>query len=115
MKQLLSKTELAISRLQADEETRAGLSKRARRYFRECGCSMGAVFLLAALGTSLLQWRYFVKTSMPSIWNVLFIIMGAIFGKLLGIAIGRLRLFILFKQLHAYQIPGSPDLQTTDR
>src|SRR4030095_7346696 len=95
----LDKTYFAISNLDVEEDIKAGYRERAEKYFKECGCSMGALFVIAALAFSIFHWLFFSTTFLPSLTSILLVFSAAIFGKLLGIGIGRIKLFVLFKKL----------------
>jgi len=96
---LVDKTYLAISRLEIDQQTKAVYRKRAEKYFNDCGCSLGAFFLVAALAFLVFHWLYFGEPFLSSFTSTLLVFPAAILGKLLGIGIGRIRLFVLFKKL----------------
>lgn len=107
----LNKTYFEISQLEVDEEIKAGYRQKAKKYFNECGCSLGAFFLISALAFSIFHWLFFSKLFLPALTNILFIFSAAIFGKLLGIGIGRIKLFVLFKKLSIANTSRSPHLQ----
>jgi hypothetical protein len=107
----LDKAYFAISKLEIDEETKAGYKQKAKKYFNECGCSLSAFFFIAALAFSICYWLFFSKSFLPSWASILFIFSAAILGKLIGIGIGRIKLFVLVKKLSTADCSHSPHLK----
>lgn len=99
MAHLLDKTMLIISQLYADEDAKKNYKDKAKRLFNECGCSMGAIFLAAAILGSigyLLFLRFNIRTVISC---SVIVFLTAITGKLIGISFARVRLFFLYKGL----------------
>lgn len=80
------------------------LVEKIRKYRTECGCSMGAKFLVAAIVAVVLYLVIFNHGQRNLIWNgvfcLSFIFISAGLGKLTGIGIARLRLGILLRSAY---------------
>ena len=96
---LLARTDLLISRLRVDEETKVRHRERAEKYFSECGCTLGALFLIGSVIFLIFDRFVFSSSYFSLLTGFLFAVSAALIGKLLGIGIGRLRLFVLFRKL----------------
>lgn len=85
---------------------------RAKQYRGECGCSLGAKFLIASLGIFGIYFFVFGDIDLISmLWEILlgllFIFVATLVGKFMGIGIARIRLALLYRSLLAkYPIPG---------
>lgn len=99
MKALLDRTHLAISRLQINEAESDTLRKKAGNYFNECGCAMGSFFLIVAIAGLVFYVVVVAESILPPIWSIGFLFFAAITGKLLGIATGKISLFLLYRKL----------------
>lgn len=99
MKALLDRTHLAISRLPIDEAEREALRQKADNYFTECGCSMGSFFLIASIAGLIFYVVFFAESILPPIWSIGLLFLAAIAGKLLGMAAGKISLFVLYRRL----------------
>jgi hypothetical protein len=104
---ILDKTYFAISELDVDEEIKATYRQTAEKYFNECGCSLGSFFLVVTLGFSIFQWLF-----VGGLATFLLVIPATIFGKFLGIGVGRIKLFVLFKKLSTDNSVRSPNLSS---
>jgi VIT1/CCC1 family predicted Fe2+/Mn2+ transporter len=84
---------------------------RAKRYSNECGCSMGGAFLAAALVGVLM---YDIWNSLPSGLHLViaiveqsaFLLMAGALGKLAGIGLARIRLWLMYRDLAARYLVG---------
>ena len=99
MKALLDRTYLAISRLQIDEAERDALRQKAGNYFNECGCAMGSFFLIVAIAGLILYVVVVAESILPPLWSIGLLFFAAITGKLIGMATGKIRLFLLYRRL----------------
>lgn len=76
---------------------------RIRSLSRECGCSLGARFMVAALVLYPAAWLWTLR-SFLAIWQALLVAAAVVFsamglGKLLGVLFARLRLRRVARQL----------------
>ena len=99
MKDLLDRTHLAISRLQINEAESDALRQKAGNYFNECGCAMGSFFLIVAIVGLVLYVVVVAESIFPPIWSIGLLFFAAITGKLLGMATGKISLFLLYRKL----------------
>lgn len=95
----LSKTNLAISRMPIDEAGREALRQKAGRYSNECGCSMGSLFLIAAIVGLLVDSVFLGGIIASPVWGTGLLFLAAITGKLVGMTAGRIRLSLLHRSL----------------
>jgi hypothetical protein len=77
---------------------------RAARYSRDCGCQMGAAFLVVSLIVAIAWVAFAPAASYGALLTqvfmaLLFVFVASIAGKLLGIAIARIRLALLCRYL----------------
>jgi len=77
---------------------------RVMKYRYERGCSLGAKFLLAAIGIFLIYFFHSHDFGLANLLKeiplgLLFIFTSSIIGKLIGIGIARLRLALLYRYL----------------
>jgi|SRR5882762_2662021 len=112
MKKTRFKIENLLNSLPNDREEILPYIDRVKKYSHECGCSLGAKFLVASIGIFLI---YFFHANDFAIANllkqiflgILFIFTSSIAGKLIGIGIARIRLALLCKYLIGkYHLPG---------
>jgi hypothetical protein len=104
----MNKAALAIDQLfHSSPEAREWLGpymKRIETYSHECGCSMGASFLVAALGLVLVHCflaKDSCRTNMftDALRGIVFVFFASVAGKLLGILLARVRLALLYRYL----------------
>lgn len=95
----LDRTFLVISRLQADEEKKELYKEKANKYFNECGCSLGGIFLVAAFFGCGLYLVFFHHNMISLLKSIGVIFFTSILGKLSGIISARIKLYILLKRL----------------
>lgn len=85
---------------------------RVKKYSSECGCSLGATFLMASIGVFIIYLFLSNGFGVANLLNqlllgIFFIFTSSIVGKLIGIGMARIRLALLYKYLIArYQIQG---------
>jgi hypothetical protein len=112
MKKITFKIENMLNSFPNDREEILQYVDRAKKYSSECGCSLGAKFLIASIGIFIF---YFFHSNDFGIANllkeillgILFIFTSSIVGKLTGIGIARMRLALLSKYLISkYHISG---------
>ena len=101
----LVKTNLVISRLRIDEAEREALRQEAENLFHECGCSMSSLFLIAAIAGLILHSVFFSENIVPPLWSIGLLFLAAIVGKLVGMAAGKIRLFLLHRRLSMTEAP----------
>lgn len=86
---------------------------RAKTYRDACGCAMGGVFFLLALGSSITYAVLHHQLStenglMKGIFLIAASCGAALLGKIVGIGVARLRLFLLERELlRRYPMMGS--------
>lgn len=87
-------------------------STRIKKLSTECGCSLGAWFMLAAFGFLSVHTVFFYTPQFPGIVldlavGLLIVFAAGILGKATGIGLAKWRLAALIKKLHAnYPILG---------
>ena len=87
--------------------------ERAEAYRKDCGCSMGAAFLVGALGLLILDGVLFAGFTRGSVLAVALrgaaLVFGAsVIGKLTGLGIARFRLARLDRHLRTeYHVEGA--------
>lgn len=96
---------MLLHSLPEGSEEKVRLVTKIRKYRNECGCSMGARFLVAATLATILYWVVLNEGGQVNIlWrglaSLLFIFLSAVIGKLTGLSIARFRLCILLKSAH---------------
>lgn len=96
---------MLLHSLPEGSEEKVHLVTKIRKYRNECGCSMGARFLVAATFATILYWAVLSNGVRVNIlWSVLasllFIFLSAVIGKLTGLSIARFRLGMLLKSAH---------------
>jgi len=85
---------------------------RLKKYKDECGCSMGAKFLIASMGIFIIYFFHshhfgIVDLLQQILLGIFSIFTSSIVGKIIGIGIARIRLALLYKHLFAkYPISG---------
>ena len=99
MNNILDKTYHLIAQLQVEEKEKENYRSIAIKYFKECGCTMGGLYLIIGLLISILYCLYSDPNFLFSLKGVLFIFLFAVFGKLFGIGIAQIKLFFLFKSI----------------
>ncbi len=86
--------------------------RQARAYKSECGCTMGGVFLMGALVLLLIDILFLHQLSSggwlaTALYGTAFAFGASIVGKGTGIAIARIRLTLLYRDLRLrYRIEG---------
>jgi nitrate reductase gamma subunit len=89
-----------LAHLRVDDPERAALQSRAAAYSRDCGCAMGAAFVVGAL---LLSLSYFTLVAAPSfrtvIVGVVFVLAAALSGKAVGLLLAALKLALLRRSI----------------
>jgi hypothetical protein len=112
MKKTTFKIENLLNSFPNDREEIFLYMDKVKKYSSECGCSMGAKFLMVSIGIFLI---YFFRSNDFGVANllkefllgILFIFTSSIIGKLIGIGIARLRLVLLSKYLiRKYRVLG---------
>jgi len=85
-----------LARFSTDDPVRAAIQARANAYSRDCGCKMGALFLVGAL---LLVVVYFLGVGAvsfrTSVAGIVFIFVAAVSGKAAGLGLASLKLALL--------------------
>jgi hypothetical protein len=83
---------------------------RAKAFRNDCGCAMGGVFAVCSLGALGLYGFFFHRSGHLTTYVVVgaAIVLGAsVVGKLSGIAIARMRLVLLYRELRMkYPVEG---------
>ncbi len=101
---LADKLQAFLASLPEDSKDKTYYRDKIKAYSNECGCSMGASFLLGSVGVLAaylclaMNWHDFHLTKVLLL-GLTFIIGSSICGKLIGIAIARVRLFMLFRSI----------------
>ena len=80
------------------------LLDRAARYRRDCGCPVGAAFLVASLAVAVAFVARAPAGGIGALLTqvvvaLLFVFVAGVVGKLLGIAVARIRLALLCRSL----------------
>jgi hypothetical protein len=99
-KRQLASVDTLLAALSLDDSERAALRARARTYDEDCGCAMGATFLILAL----ILVPSYLATSGSSGWQtavagVAVLVTAPIAGKLTGLMLARTRLALLRRSL----------------
>lgn len=98
--------------LPSERENLRPYVERAKAYRHECGCSMGAAFFGASLLLLVVRAVFFHLAASGRWYSVTFheilLVFGAaILGKAVGIAAARIRLLLLYRDLHVrYRLSG---------
>jgi hypothetical protein len=103
-RQFMARTSAAIGQLvthpAVEPAERAGIHARMARYNRDCGCSMGGVFLVAAV---LLLAVYLGVTTRFSVGvlgaGIAFVLVSSAVGKGVGLLVATVRLEVLRRSL----------------
>jgi hypothetical protein len=98
MQRVFEKAVSAVAALTLPEAEKEALRRKAHSLHNECGCSMGTYFVAGAIAGNCFHLAVIAETHLPSRWHLLFIFIAALSGKLLGIAIARARLFMLYRK-----------------
>jgi hypothetical protein len=112
MKNNAFKIEKLLGSFPNDTEEILSYLDKVKKYSGECGCSLGAKFLVVSLGIFVIYFFAFNDFELANIlktilFGILFIFTSSIVGKLVGIWIARIRLALLYKFLIVkYQIQG---------
>jgi len=78
---------------------------------KECGCSLGAKSMCAALGGSII-WRFLYSSWSVSHWlafvwqSILAVLAAGVIGKLLGLTLAEARLRSIEKQIRKFESKG---------
>jgi len=104
MKKTSFKIENLLDSFPNDREKILLYVDRVKKYSNECGCSMGAKFLMASIGIFLIYFFHSNDCGIANLlkeflFGMLFIFTSSIIGKLIGIGIARIRLARLSKYL----------------
>ena len=89
-----------IARIPADDPAHRRARDRARSYAQDCGCSMGGIFMAAAIAVAVLQW--IVSPGLEpvrALYALGFVMAAAVAGKAAGLTLARLRLSLLQRSL----------------
>jgi hypothetical protein len=100
MKRRLDEVYRAIERLSGDDDEKARLRGRARRYQNACGCALSGLFLIVSIatcGAGLVLADPF-RWSLVAI-GIAFIFCAGFLGKAIGIGWARARLRLLHRSL----------------
>jgi hypothetical protein len=98
-----------VGQLALESSERLDVKARMARYNRECGCSLGGLFMVAAL---LAAPAYIVVTADFSIGAagaaIAFVFVSSLLGKALGLAVASVRLEMLRRSLsrRVRRLPG---------
>jgi len=98
-----------VGQLALESSERSDVKARMARYNRECGCSLGGLFMVAAL---LAAPVYIVVTADFSIGAagaaIGFVLVSSLLGKALGLAVASVRLEMLQRSLsrRVRRLPG---------
>ncbi|HEY5748741.1 MAG TPA: hypothetical protein VIU12_21875 [Chryseolinea sp.] len=99
MRQILNKTYSILSQLPLGEDLKTTYKERASHYFNACGCSSGGIFLVAATLGYVPYWIFVNPSLKALVYGLFFVFVTSLFGKLVGITVARVKLFILYKTL----------------
>lgn len=86
--------------------------ERAKAYGNECGCSMGAAWLVGSLGLLIVYGVFFHgfgkgHLMAGAFWGTAFVFAASLAGKLTGIGLARIRLALLLRHLRIhYPVKG---------
>jgi len=99
MNKIIFRIENALSTWSGDEQQKFAYFNKAKELNNECGCSWGGLFLVAAM---IVFAAYLLLTPQLEplrtlMFGSLFIFGTAILGKLLGLGVARVRLFLLYQ------------------
>lgn len=87
-------------------------AEKARAYRNECGCSMGAAFfslsiVILVIRSAVFHFAVNGRWVMAIVHAILLMLGAAILGKLVGIGVARIRLFLLYRDLrNRYRVRG---------
>lgn len=101
---LADKAQAFLASLPEDSKDKTYYRDKIKAYSNECGCSMGATFLLGAVGVLAVylclatNWQDFHLTK-GLLLALTSIIGSSICGKLIGIAVARVRLLMLYRSI----------------
>lgn len=103
-RRFMARTSAAVDQLAGqlalESSERSDLQARMARYNRECGCSLGGLFMVAALLAAI---AYIVVTADFSISaagaGIALVIVSSLLGKSLGLAVASVRLELLRRSL----------------
>lgn len=101
MQAMQKKISSLISELDIPDEGKVILLSKAEKYLNECGCNLGASFVLAAL-TGMIIFRPMSGSVPRQVFVTLGIIaLAGVFGKFVGIWAARLKLIMLSRSIAA--------------
>ena len=112
MKTLLFKMDNLLGSLPHDSEEKRFYASRVKKYGMECGCSLGAKFLIASTGMFIVYFSLSNHFGIANLFKeillgMFFIFTSSVAGKLIGIGMARIRLALLYKYLIAkYPVRG---------
>ena len=103
-RRFMAQTSAAIDQLAGqlalESSERSDVQARMARYNRECGCSLGGLFMIAALLTAIV---YIAVTADISIAvagaGIAFVVVSSLLGKALGLVVASVRLEMLRRSL----------------
>jgi hypothetical protein len=89
-----------------DRERLVAAAERIARLSRACGCTEGAIATSVAMAFVAIYWLWpnccpLTGQRVSLLWSIPFVLAAAGAGKLLGIGVARLRLVLVYRQLHA--------------
>lgn len=100
MKRTTRTVDALLARLPSDDPEKPALQARASGYSRACGCSTGALFLVAS---TILAAVYFAAGGELAVRTVLagigFVLAASLLGKIVGLATATLRLRLLGRSI----------------
>ncbi len=105
MKRPLFNPERILNAFPESREEILRCTTRFKKYSSDCGCSMGAMFLLASVAIYLAylvvsqDWRTHFPRQL--LFGIVLIFISSALGKLIGIGLARLKLAVLQKYLMA--------------
>ena len=105
MGKLNNKIHILLDTLEIGNAEKSFYKERANKYSKECGCSMGGIFLAVA---SVLTVFYlcFINFSIPLLLKaIIFLFVFSVTGKIAGILMGRIRLLLLFRYIKQQALP----------
>lgn len=77
--------------------------QRTEKLSRECGCSMGAKFTVLSIIVTLVHLFFFSNFQFNILFQILkyllFIFVLSLLGKLFGLAIAKIRLYLIYRSL----------------
>jgi hypothetical protein len=87
-------------------------TERIQQLREECGCSMGAKFMISSFAFLGIFFLFFAELTFPNVlidivFGLLFVFIASAVGKIIGIGLAKLRLAGLYRSLKAsYPLGG---------